>query len=289
MSLKIPSTIDSMELSDSATDLADLKRAVCLMERPSLAIQIANLAGSPIEWGVEKLPKGARESVYSVVHAALGKSVTAALWTMGAQKQSRASTKLHKVAAAASGAVGGFFGFAGLLLELPISTTIMMRAVADVARSEGFSVSELPVQVACIEVFALGGSSGKDDAADSAYYMARGVVAEVARHTSSELAKLAAKKASHGALSISSKDAGKLLAKLIEAVAARFGIVMTEKMAAQIVPIVGAVTGATINTLFTNHYQDMARGHFIVKRLEQKYGSAKVKAAYRKAWKAAGA
>lgn len=278
-----------MELSDSATDLADLKRAVSLMERPSLTIQIANLVGSPIEWGVEKLPKGAREKVYSVVHAALRKSVTAALWTLDAEKQSPASTKSHKVAAAASGAIGGFFGFAGLLVELPVSTTIMMRAVADVARSEGFSVTEIPVQIACIEVFALGGNSGKDDAADSAYYMARGLVAEVARHTSSELARLAAKKATNGALSISSRDAGRLLAKLIEAVAARFGIVMTEKVAAQIVPIMGAVTGATINTLFTSHYQDMARGHFIVKRLEHKYGAAKVKAAYKKVWKAVGA
>lgn len=40
-------------------------------------------------------------------------------------------------------------------------------------------------------------------------------------------------------------------------------------MAAQVVPVIGALTGATLNTMFTDYYQDMARGHFIVKRLEK--------------------
>lgn len=271
-----------MNISGSATDLADLKRAVLLLERPSVTIQIANLVGSPIEWGVSKLPKGAQAKIQRAVKAALHKSATAALWTMAEAKGTPASTKTHKAVAAAAGAIGGFFGFAGLLVELPISTTIIMRAVADVARSEGFVLSELGVKVACIEVFAMGGNSDKDDAADSAYYLTRGLVTEVAKHTSSELAKIATERAAHHAFSISSKDAGALLAKLIDAVAARFGIVVSEKVAAQIVPVLGAVTGAALNTLFTDHYQDMARGHFIIRRLEEKYGAAKVSAAYNK-------
>ncbi len=66
-----------------------------------------------------------------------------------------ASTRWHKLAAATSGAVGGAFGFAALFIELPVSTTIMMRAVADVARSEGFDLSEFSTRQACLEVFAL--------------------------------------------------------------------------------------------------------------------------------------
>lgn len=63
-------------------------------------------------------------------------------------------------------------------------------------------------------------------------------------------------------------------------VAARYGVTISSKFAAQAVPVIGAVTGATINTLFTDFYQDMARGHFIVKRLEQQYGFESIKAAY---------
>jgi hypothetical protein len=46
------------------------------------------------------------------------------------------------------------------------------------------------------------------------------------------------------------------------------------------VPIVGAAGGATVNVLFMGHFQDMARGHFIVRRLEARHGTEVVRAAY---------
>ena len=42
----------------------------------------------------------------------------------------------------ASGAIGGAFGLASVAVELPISTTIMLRSIADIARSEGFDVRD---------------------------------------------------------------------------------------------------------------------------------------------------
>ncbi|MNW10716.1 hypothetical protein D3C71_2079900 [compost metagenome] len=60
----------------------------------------------------------------------------------------------------------------------------------------------------------------------------------------------------------------------------RFGVVVSEKFAAQAVPVIGAVAGATLNTIFIGYYQDMARGHFIVKRLERKYGFESVRLVY---------
>ena len=61
------------------------------------------------------------------------------------------------------------------------------------------------------------------------------------------------------------------MVKFFTTVASRFGIQVTEKVAAQAVPVIGAATGATLNLLFIDHFQDMARGHFIVKRLEKQY------------------
>ena len=49
---------------------------------------------------------------------------------------------------------------------------------------------------------------------------------------------------------------------------------------AQAIPILGAAGGALINTLFIGHYQDMARGHFIVRRLEKIHGAEPVRLAY---------
>jgi len=68
--------------------------------------------------------------------------------------------------------------------------------------------------------------------------------------------------------------------RLITSIASRFGIIVSEQVAAKAVPIVGAAGGSIINVLFMNHFQEMARGHFIVKRLERKYGTQRVEAAY---------
>ncbi len=260
-------------------DWADLQRAVKLLEAPTITARMANLVGAPLEFAVGKLPASVSGRIHGAVEAALHKSVQAALWSMANAPGRGASTRWHKLAAATSGAVGGAFGFAALFLELPVSTTIMMRAVADVARSEGFDLDDPATQQACLEVFALGGKSEKDDASETGYYLARGFTADVMRHLSAELAGRTA--TGRGITSgLGSKEAGKWLAKLVERVAARFGVVVTEKFAAQAVPLVGAATGAALNTMFTDYYQDMARGHFIVRRLERRYGEAAVRAGY---------
>ena len=55
---------------------------------------------------------------------------------------------------------------------------------------------------------------------------------------------------------------------------------MTQKAAAQALPALGAAGGAIVNTMFMDHYQDMARGHFIVRKLERKHGIVKVQKLY---------
>jgi len=175
-----------------------------------------------------------------------------------------------------------------MLFELPVSTTIMMRSVADIARSHGFDVNDPLVQAECIQVFAMGGASKDDDAAKSAYYGLRNAMVAVANEVGKGLAEVAARQtpvavASLGSLGVSNiapKDVGRVLVRLIEAVASRFGVQVTEKMAAQFVPVIGAIGGATINSLFINHFQDMAKGHFTVLRLERVYGKDVVQVQY---------
>ena len=68
--------------------------------------------------------------------------------------------------------------------------------------------------------------------------------------------------------------------RLIAQIASRFGVQVSEKVAAQAVPVIGAAGGSILNTLFIDHFQDMARGHFIVRRLESKYSPGEVKRIY---------
>ena len=71
-----------------------------------------------------------------------------------------------------------------------------------------------------------------------------------------------------------------MLVRLITQVATRFGLVVTQKAAAQTIPVIGALGGAAINYAFIDHFQSVARGHFTVRRLERKYGKDIVFAAY---------
>lgn len=269
-------------------DLAALQAAVAKLEASSLTMQITGLVGKPIEGLLSKLPASANQKIQKAVHLALSKSVDAALWSLPGQDTTpEAANKTHLGLAAVSGAVGGFFGMAGTLAELPVSTTIMMRSVADIARSEGFDVQDPIIKAECIQVFALGGPSKDDDAAESAYYGVRNAMVAVAQEVGKGLAEVAARQAAAAAGAsaanggtLGAKEVGGLLVRLIEAVATRFGIQVTEKMAAQAVPVIGALSGATINTLFTNHFQNMASGHFAVLRLEQQYGKALVQEQY---------
>lgn len=262
-------------------DLHDLKQAVNLLEQNTITEKITKVVGKPIDYLMNKLPKGAEKQIHSVVGKALHKAADAALWSLDNEPNREASTKTNKFFAAVSGAVGGAFGFTALAIELPISTTIMLRSVADVARSEGFDLDNVETKQACLEVFALGGPSEEDDAVDTAYYATRSFTAEAMQVLSKELAEIAANQASANAVrNLTPTETGKWLAVLIEKIAARFGVVITEKAAAQAVPIIGAVAGAALNTMFTDYYQDMARGHFIIKRLEKKYGFDLVKAEY---------
>jgi EcsC protein family len=70
------------------------------------------------------------------------------------------------------------------------------------------------------------------------------------------------------------------LLRLLNAIAARFSVQVSEQIAAKSIPAIGAVLGATVNTVFIGHFQAMALGHFTVRRLERQYGENAVRAAY---------
>ena len=71
-----------------------------------------------------------------------------------------------------------------------------------------------------------------------------------------------------------------VLVRLIAQMASRFGMVVTRKLAAQAVPVVGALGGAAVNYAFIDRCQDVARAHFVVCKLERRYGKDTVRAAY---------
>jgi hypothetical protein len=250
-------------------DLQDLAYAKALLENPGLTARLANVLGAPIEKGFALLPADWAGTVQKAVRGALFRALEIAVATIRPQAPRRSSEFLHKVMVGASGGVGGAFGLPALVFELPISTTIMLRSIAEIARTEGQDVSTIRTKLSCLEVFALGGTHRSDDAAESSYWAVRTALSRAV----SEAATYFAEK---GVL----EKSAPAVARLISAIASRFGVVVSEQVAAKAVPILGAAGGSVVNVLFMDHFQNMARGHFIVKRLEERYGVEAVRAAY---------
>lgn len=252
----------------SKDDLEDLSYAKSLLANPSLAARITNLLGTSIEKGFELLPEKWSEVVQEATKALLQKALDLAIMTMD-DKKSPSSDTFHKLFVLATGADGGALGLPALAVELPVSTSVMLRSIADIARSEGEKIKVVETKLTCLEVFALGGRPRSDDGTETGYYAVRAALARAV----SEAAKYIAER---GLV----EEGAPAVVRLIAAIAARFGIVVTQKAAAQAVPAIGGAGGTLINTIFIDHFQDIARGHFIIRRLERTYGQDIVQRQY---------
>ena len=252
----------------TSEDRASLRDAVRTLENPSLAARVTSLLGTPIELGLEQLPPDWKYQLRRSSEAIMRRSLDVAISTLPVDRPAPGERR-HKVLGVASGAVGGFFGLPGLLLELPVTTMVMLRSIAAAAVREGEDLETLDARLACVEVFALGGPSKADDAAETGYYSLRAMLA-------THLAAMSRAAAERGVANVQLPAA----VSLIRAVAARFGVVVSEKAALQALPLIGAAGGAFINTIFIDHFQKMAHGHFTVRRLDRTYGRNVVRRAY---------
>jgi hypothetical protein len=249
-------------------DSAELRAAKTALENPGVAAKLTNLVGVPVGRGFELLPAHWRRRLGAASHEALMIALKTALRTMSAQRN-EAHPRWHKVAATLSGGLGGAFGLPALIVELPLSTTIMLRSIADIARSLGEDLAAPESQLACLEVFALGGPSPGDDGADFGYFAVRGGIARAVSEASRYLAQKTA-----------IDESAPAIVRLVAIIAARFQVHVSQKAVAMAVPLIGAAGGATVNLLFVDHFQDISRAHFAVRRLERHYGAETVRAAY---------
>ncbi|MCQ0093889.1 EcsC family protein [Roseovarius sp. M141] len=201
----------------------------------NLGIQVLNIVGGRAEALLERLPEGVRDRLEGGTEQALSMA-------MGAAQRSRGVVGsqpgwLNRAVTTAMGAAGGFGGLPSALAELPITTTILLRAIQDVAGEYGFDATEEGVRFDCVQVFAAAGPLDHDDGADLAFLTTRVAVT------------------------------GKAMQALIAKVAPRLSVVLGQKLAAQTVPILGAAAGAATNYAFTSYYQQMAHVHFGLRRL----------------------
>ena len=238
------------------------------LEHPSLAARLSDVLASPFEEVLKLLPRHWRQRLDHAVENNMYRILKMAMGSLDHRRPVPSSDLLHRVLVTGTGAVSGFFGPLTVLAELPVATALMLRSIADIARSEGEDVvGNREARLACVQVFALGGRTKDDDEAEVGYY---GMRITLGLHFENILELAGTMDGPHIPAAI----------QLARAVAARFGVVVSDKLAAQLVPVAGALSAATLNLIFMQHYQDVARGHFIVRRLEREYGSKVIRDAY---------
>jgi hypothetical protein len=157
------------------------------------------------------------------------------------------SIRLHRLSASFSGALSGFAGLPGLLLDIPVTTGLMLRSIAEIARDHGEDIASPEGKRACLEVLAqtdltLGDPAHDEDEAEIGYWSARAGPSHLT------------------------------IAVLIRTAASRLGVTLSEKLLAQSVPVAGAVAGAGLNWVFMRYYQERARVHFTIRGVERRTG-----------------
>lgn len=258
-----------------------IQEAKKFLENPSLLISLANAAGQPLEKLQEKLPGALQKPVARASEKAIYKALEWALSTSKKTVEKQAENFLQQsqkntlniytntVLSAASGAVGGFFGPLMLLLELPVSTTLIMRTIAQNAQNFGFDPNQSDIKAECLFVFTLGSPrSAHDDQMNSSYLSSRIAFSQIMREIGTSLAE---------------KAGASVFAKLVSKVATRFELAVSRKIVAQAIPIIGAAGGAAINIAFTDYFGRAAKYHFGLKALEDKYGKDYINGLYEKA------
>ena len=261
-------------------ELADLARAAKLLESDNFAVRVSGLLGGRmnrgLDWLLGRLPREAREKTRALAQdaarRALEQGYRAAL--AGVDRDGSGLTRwpwlnrrmrsawFDRAATAMTGMAGGAGGLAGTAMELPVTTAVMLRAIAQIAAEEGEDVSTPECRIECLKVLALGAESNPAGAAEeSGYWTVRIAMSQAIG-------------------SYAGRSFGDLMPRVMAAVLPRFGVNVTWKFAGQAVPLAGAATGVLMNLAFTAHYQDKARGHFIIRRLERAHGQDAVRAAY---------
>jgi hypothetical protein len=270
----------------SLEDQAVLAQAMRELERTSLAIRLSAIIGRQVSAIGSIIPANISEIANKAAEAAI-RSVLNFSFRSLAKTPLRDRRGMHKSLAVLAGAAGGAFGFSGLTVELPFSTTIMLRSIADIARGEWEDLSDPKTALACLEVFALGGRADADknirfpeiDVAD--YNFEEGAALETGYFA---VRALLAKSVTEAASYLSGRgvvnEVAPALVRLVAQIGSHFGVVVSQKLVAQSVPLIGAAGGAAINYAFADHFQTIARGHFTVLRLERRYGARIIRAEY---------
>ena len=226
---------DILTLTPPDTDAELDQLAARYRAAGGLGVQVLNVVGGKAETLLDRLPTPVKSRLGEATEKALKLAMRAALTSRDALPDQ--ADWLNRAMSTAMGAAGGFGGLPSALVELPVTTTVLLRIIQGVAAEHGFDPKAENVQFDCIRVFAAAGPLAMDDGADLGFLTLRVTLT------------------------------GGAMQKMVATVAPKLATVLGQKLAAQTVPVLGAVAGATVNYVYSGYYREMAQVHFGLRRL----------------------
>lgn len=208
-------------------------------------MRLLNRLGGKLETRFDALPEGWQRQLEQATARALQTSYAVA------GKAPDLGDRLPLAAALVTGAAGGAGGLMTSVAELPVTVTLFFNTIRAVAREAGFDPDTDAVRAECLNVFGAGSPLAEDDGVNTSFLTARLTLTGVA------------------------------VQSLITAIAPRLAVVLGQKLAAQAVPVIGAVSGAALNAAFLSYYRDVARVRFALLRLAEAHGAKIVQDEFR--------
>lgn len=236
-------TLPVASTADLAAEVAPLARRYERANGP--VIRLVNRLGGTLENQLSALPHGIRSQLEKLTAQALEASYGIA------SRAPDIGTRAPMVAAVAAGAAGGAGGLATAVAELPVTVTLFLNTIRSVAREAGLDPDEDWVRAECLQVFAAGSPLAQDDGVNTSFIASR--------------------------LALT----GSTAQNLIRTIAPRLAAVLGQKLAAQAVPVIGAVSGAALNAAFLSYYREIARVRFELVKLGRIHGAEAVEAEFR--------
>ncbi len=239
-------------IRDPAPEIAQLARRYVRAGGP--VITVMTRLGTRLEAQMALLPAGVQRQIERLVTIALQQG-------HGMAARGRSAPDLGPraapVLAALTGAAGGAGGLATSLAELPVTITLIQHSIRRAAEAEGFDPDTPAIRAECLRVFLAGSPLSQDDGVNTVFLGARMAVS------------------------------GPALQSLISSVAPKLAIPLMQKLGAQAVPLLGAVSGAALNAAFLSYYREMAQIRFALLRHAQIHGAETVLLAFEQAVQAA--
>ncbi|WP_136645828.1 EcsC family protein [Tabrizicola sp. YIM 78059] len=230
---------------DLSAEIAELAR--CHVRANGPFMRLVTRLGGKLEDQLKLVPESFRDQLDRATARAL--EVSYGLASRAPDMGGRAPL----AAVVASGAAGGAGGIASALAELPVTVTLILTAIRAEARAAGFDPDDPAIRAECLRVFGAGSPLAQDDGVNTSFFTAR--------------------------LTLT----GQAVQNLIASVAPRLAAALGQKLAAQAVPVLGALSGAALNAAFLNYYREIARIRFALLRLAGVHGAETVLAAFRAA------